>query len=163
AAGALALVATGNNAAGNDSRQVRLAEPIPRPALDAIVGAFQQYSLVALGEQHRNQQIHDFIVTLLRDPRFLPQSGDVVVEFGNVRYQSVIDRYTSGDVVAPADLARVWRDTVNILVWDAPVYARLFDTVRAVNRGRPVERRLRVLLADPPIDWREIRDRASWE
>jgi hypothetical protein len=41
---------------------------------------------------------------------------------------------------------------VNILVWDAPVYERFFRTVRTVNR-RNQERRLRVLLADPPIDW----------
>src|SRR5205807_836164 len=52
---------------------------------------------------------------------------------------------------------------VNILVWDAPVYERFFAVVRSVNQHRPQGRRLRVVLADPPIDWSMIHDRAAWE
>jgi hypothetical protein len=42
-------------------------------------------------------------------------------------------------------------------VWDRPMYDEMFRAVRDVNRSLPPERRLRVLLGDPPIDWREIR------
>jgi len=140
----------------------RIADPRPLPAVAAILGAFDAFPLVAIGEAHRNQQVHDFIVTLLRDPRFQEKVNDVVVEFGNARYQDVADRYSSGDAVAPAQLRLVWRDTVNSLVWDAPVYERVFTTVRAINQRRPPARRLRVLLADPPIDWATIRGRDEW-
>jgi len=140
-----------------------LAEPRPQPAVTAIIDALKVYRLVAIGEMHRNQQVHDVIVTLLRDPRFLPKGGDIVVEFGNARYQTVVDRYTSGGSVSSQELVRVWRDTVNILVWDAPVYERLFNTVRSVNQHRSPESRLRVVLADPPIDWSSIHDRPEWE
>jgi len=136
---------------------------IARPALPAIVQAFTTYRIVAIGETHRNQQVHDLIASLLEDPAFLPQGGDVVVEWGNSRYQSVMDRFAAGDPVAHDELVHVWRETVNILVWDAPVYERLFETVRAVNSNRPSAARLRVVLADPPIDWSVVRDRASWE
>src|SRR5213076_1928531 len=112
---------------------------------------------------HRNQQVHDLIVTLLRDPAFLSQGGDVVVEFGNSRYQAVVDRFVAGRHVSHDELVHVWRDTVNILVWDAPVYERVFTTVRSVNRNRPPARQLHVVLADPPIEWSAIHDRASWE
>lgn len=74
-------------------------EPRPQPAVAAIIDTLEAYRLVAIGEAHRSQQLHDFIVTLLQDPRFLPGGGDVVVEFGNAPYQGVIDRYTSGEPV----------------------------------------------------------------
>ena len=138
-------------------------EPRVQPGIAAMVDALHTYQLVAIGEGHRNQQLHDFIVTLVRDPRFLPSGGDIVVEFGNARYQSIVDRYITGERVPFADVERAWRDAMNILVWDAPVYARLFATVRAVNQTRAPDRRIRVLLADPPIDWSTIHDRAAWE
>ena len=137
-------------------------DPRPQNAVSAIVHAFDRYPLVAIGENHRNQQIHDFIVLLVNDKRFSQKVDDVVVEFGSARYQDVIDRYTAGEAVRAGELRKVWRDTVNILVWDAPVYERFFKTVRTINQQHP-KRQLRVLLADPPIDWAKIRDRQDWE
>jgi hypothetical protein len=67
-----------------------LADPRPQPAV-AIVRAFDTYPLVAIGENHRNRQVHDFIVSLVSDPRFLQKVDDLVVEFGSARYQDVID------------------------------------------------------------------------
>jgi len=132
-------------------------------AVTAITRAFDNSRLVAIGELHRNQQLHDLLATLVRDSRFLPNGGDIVVEWGNARYQDLMDRYVRGDAVDPKMLTRVWRDTVNILVWDAPVYERLFVTVREVNRTRPSSKSLRVVLADPPIEWAAIQDRETWE
>jgi len=135
----------------------------PQDAIAAITSALNAYRLVAIGEMHRNQQLHDLIAALVRNPRFLPNGGDVVVEFGNARYQNRIDRYIAGETVDQKSLSQVWRDAVNILVWDAPVYARFFATVRDVNRTRSAAHRIRVVVADPPIDWAAIADRATWE
>lgn len=154
------LLALGAIANGLSSKQ---GDPRPQPAIAAIVDAFDKHPLVGLGESHRNQQVHDFIVSLVRDPRFLQKVDDIVVEFGSARYQDLMDRYVAGEPVSPEDLRRVWRDTVNILVWDAPVYQRFFETVRTVNRIRPPASRLRVLLADPPLDWTAIQRREEWE
>src|SRR5438067_1004766 len=151
-----------NVSAANGQRAAR-AEPRAQPAVAAIVSALDTYPLVAIGEVHRNDQVHHFIATLVRDPRFLPSGGDVVVEFGNARYQNRIDRYVDGETVDRQSLAQVWRDAVNILVWDAPVYERFFATVREANRTRQRANRLRVVPADPPVDWSTIRDRAAWE
>jgi hypothetical protein len=38
------------------------------------------------------------------------------------------------------------------VLWDAPIYEQFFRTVRARNWVLPPERRLRVLLGDPPFD-----------
>jgi hypothetical protein len=141
----------------------RAQEPVAPAAVPALLHAFEDHRLVAIGEAHRNQQVHDLIVALLQDPAFLTEGGDLVVEWGNSKYQALMDRYVTGGLVAHDDLVHVWRDTVNILVWDAPVYERFFATVRSVNEHRSAERCLRVVLADPPIDWSTIRTRASWE
>jgi uncharacterized iron-regulated protein len=161
---ALALVAVlaVNGARGNTQSGV-VSEARPQPAVSAIIAALETHALVGIGEMHRNQQVHDLIVTVVRDPRFLPNGGDIVVEFGNARFQSVVDRYVRGEAVTSSQLAQAWRDAVNILVWDAPVYERLYVTVRAVNRGRDAAKRLRIVLADPPFDWSQIHDRAAWE
>ena len=145
-------------------RQVKML-PAPRPenAVKAILKAFGQYPIVALGEVHRNQQVHDFILSLLGDPDFPDRVNDIVVEFGSARYQNVMDRYISGEYVPPEEIRQVWRDTVNILVWDAPVYDRFFATVRALNRRLPESKRLRILLGDPPFDWNEIHSKEEWE
>lgn len=127
------------------------------------MSALDSFPVVAIGEVHRSQQLHDFLVRLLHDPRCLSTGGDLVVEFGNARYQDRVDRYVAGASIGERALAHVWRDAVNILVWDAPVYERLISTVRDVNRTRRPERRLRVVLADPGIDWSLIHDRATWE
>jgi hypothetical protein len=85
---------------------------------------------------------------------------DIVVEFGNARYQPVMDRFVSGEDVPYGELRQVWQNTTQIeWEWDLPIYEEFFRTVRAVNAALPRERRLRVILADPPIDWTLVRSK----
>jgi hypothetical protein len=125
-------------------------------ALDGVLGvlaAFDQASVVAIGETHRVQELADFIVALLHHPQFPAVVQAIVVEFGNARHQALLDRFVDGEPIADADLRRVWRDILSAPVADAPIYEYLFRTVRAINRALPADRRMRVLLGDPPIDW----------
>jgi hypothetical protein len=138
-------------------------EPLPQAAVPAILSSFERYPIVALGEDHRNQQIHDFIVSLVNASDFPNRVNDIVVEFGAARYQELVDRYIAGEAIPLDQLCRVWRDTVNILVWDAPVYQRFFETVRAINQKIPQRRRLRVLLGDPVFDWRQVQNNEEWD
>src|SRR2546422_6472546 len=68
-----------------EGRVKRLREPHPREAARAILDAFDNYPLVALGEAHRNQQVHDLILSLVHDPGFPEKVNDIVVEFGSAR------------------------------------------------------------------------------
>jgi hypothetical protein len=131
----------------------------PRDAIPAVVEALERFPLVALAERHLLQEWHDFATALLLHPTLPARLTDIVVEFGNALHQEVADRYVlEGKPVAASDLQRIWRHTIggNIL-WDAPVYAQFFRTVRAANAARPPGRRLRVLLADPPFDPAKVR------
>lgn len=85
--------------------------------------------------------------------------NDIVVEFGNARYQDAIDRYISGENVPIEQAQMAWRDTVGALGPVSPVYGDFYAAVRAANLKLPKKRRLRVLLGDPPIDWSDVRSR----
>ena len=133
------------------------AMPTPRPAIEAIVDAFTTHQLVALGEIHGSIEQHRLIRQLLRDRRFQQVVDDIVVEFGSARYQATIDRYLRGERVPWSRVRRAWSLTTQTTgVWDSPVYPTFFRTVREINRHLPAKERIRVLLADPPIDWSKI-------
>jgi hypothetical protein len=119
----------------------------------------KRFPLVALGERHQLQEFHDFLTALLFHPDLPEPLTDIVVEFGNARHQEVADRFVmDGQPVANSDLQQIWRHTIGGgVLWDAPVYAQFFRTVRAINKARPPRRRLRVLLGDPPFDHTRIR------
>lgn len=136
----------------------RAATPVE--PIHAILDAFRTHDVVALGDGHGNLQAHAFLLSLIRDPSFPAVANDIVVEFGNARYQAVIDRYTEGDEVPYAELRRVWEDTTQpIHVFDVPTTEEVFTAVRSVNAARAPGQRLRVLLGDPPIDWSAIHSR----
>ncbi|HEX6655981.1 MAG TPA: hypothetical protein VF153_07200 [Candidatus Limnocylindria bacterium] len=129
------------------------------PAADAVLAAFADHVVVAIGEVHGSRAEHEFLRTLITDPRLPGVVTDIAVEFGSARHQHTIDRFVRGDPIDPDRLALVWTDTTQRSgVWDDPIYREFFETVRDVNQGRPANQRLRVLLGDPPIDWERITD-----
>lgn len=153
---ALALAAvTLASTASCDRIGSRPPKAVPIDAISGILAAFQNHQIVALGEGlHGNEQGHAFRLALIRDPRFPTVVSDIVVEFGNARYQTIMDRFVRGDAVSHSELRKVWQDTTapNPL-FDSPIYEEFFRAVRQVNAALPPERHLRVLLGAPPIDW----------
>ena len=152
---------------------VAAAQPAPTEAVpatptdpvDAILDAFDSHSVVAMTEglSHGHVQGHELLVRLMNDPRFSAKVDDVVVEWGNSFYQSVIDRYTSGADVPYDELKQVWQTTSEDTMWDMEVYEEFYRAVRLINASLPKEREIRVLLGDPPIDWSQVRREEEWE
>jgi hypothetical protein len=132
--------------------------PGPRPGVAGLLNLFQATPVVALGEGvHGLQECWDFLAVTM----FRPGFDAVVIELGNSRYQDVADDYVSGGVVQKSHLQRIWRDTTQspMNTGDIPVLFRLLSLARALNllASRP----LRVLLADPPIDWTQVQNPAD--
>src|SRR5215472_10270477 len=142
-----------------DGNQSPRRPAIPLEPIATIVEAFHTHTVVALGnvEFRGNDQSHAFQVSLICDPRFTAVVNDVLVEFGNARYQDIIDRFVRGEEVSYESLRRVWQDTTQVeYEWDLPIYEDFFRAVRKVNASFPRTRQLRVLLGDPPIDWDQV-------
>lgn len=146
--------------AGSASAQPDAPKPAaPVDPIAAIVEAFRSHDLVALGDAHGNEQAQAFLKSLVRDPRFATVANDIVVEFGNARYQDVVDRFVRGDAVPQDSLRMIWQNTT--IANEIPVDEEFFRVVRTVNASLPNERKLRVLLGDPPIDWNHVQNRAD--
>jgi hypothetical protein len=114
--------------------------------------------VVALNEgAHHLQDSWDFLAAAM----FRPGFDAVVIELGNSRYQDMADDYVSGGVVRKSELQRIWRDTTQSPLdpGDVPVHFRVLSLARALNLF--AGRSLRVLLADPPIDWTQVRTRVD--
>ena len=135
-------------------------EAVPVGAIEGIVGAFRDHQIVALSDAHGDTVAHAFLLSLIRDPRFAATVNDIVVEFGSARFQDVMDRFVRGEDVPYEQLRRVWLDTTQPTTTNDLSHAEeVFRTVREVNATLAPERRMRVILGDPPIDWSVIKTR----
>ena len=116
-----------------------------------------------MSDAHGNLPDHEFRLALIRDPRFSDVVNDIVLELGNALYQDVADRFVHGADVPYRELRQIWENTVvttggnNYLMIE-----ELLRTVRDVNIKRLADRRIRVLLGHPPIDWTRIRTHEDW-
>jgi hypothetical protein len=129
----------------------------PGAARDAIVAAFADHRVVFVGEHHWNIAMHEFLRGLLNDRRLPGLVTDIAVEFGNSRYQPIVDRFIEGQPVPEDSLRLVWQNTTVPMAWDSPVYEQFYREIRRINQSLPAERRFRVLALDPPVDWAEVR------
>ena len=133
------------------------SEPIPQPAIPAILAAFDRHEVVGMSEAHGMKDVDDLILSLIRDPRFSEKVNDIAVECGNSLYQPLLDRYIAGENVPFTDVQKVWRNTTQPMCGESGFFEQFFPLVRAINQKLPPGRRLRVLAADPPIDWDQIK------
>jgi hypothetical protein len=123
-------------------------------AVDVLLSAFDRLNLVALGERHWAREDAAFRLSLIRHPAFAQKVNDIVIEFANPLYQTLLDRFVNGGEVESSDLQKVWQDTTQPGAWDSPVYEEFIVAVRSLNAGSAADHRLRVLAADYPVDWR---------
>lgn len=144
-----------------------LAAPPPptvQSATDGIFEAFKTRQLVALGEWHGLAQEFDFYLALVRDPRFAREVGNIMLETGSASQQAVVDRYVNGEHVPYKELRKVWADPVG---WfPAVTYTgsiTLYAAIREVNIKLPPDKRIKVWLGEPPIDWSKIKTKSDWE
>jgi hypothetical protein len=124
----------------------------------AIVDQFDQSDLVGLGEIHGCQADQDLRFQIIHSKAFAEKVHIIAVEGLNSFYQEILDRYVRGEDVPLEQVQKVWRDSTGIFI--GPVilttYQQFLSEVRAVNRGLPDRFKLRVIAADPPLDWAKV-------
>jgi hypothetical protein len=130
----------------------------------AVIRQFDQSDAVALTELHGSQADQDLRIQIVRNKEFAKKVHIIVVEGLNALYQDDLDRYIGGEAVPRERIQRVWRDTTGIFV--GPViltaYERFLSEVRSVNRTLPDRFTLRVIAADPPLDWGHVASSAEF-
>lgn len=124
-----------------------------------VLNAFEAHDIVMFGEIHGNKQEYEFLRSLVATPEFADRVDDIVLEFGNSLYQKSVDRYISGEDIPLEQVQRAWRNLVGAIGPPSPVYATLYQAVRETNLKRKGKHQMRVLCADPYIDWERVKDR----
>lgn len=133
----------------------QVALPDEAAGIDAIVraliDAYGQVDIVALGEAHERQIDSDLRIAMVRHPDFAKKVRTIVIECASVSEQSTLDRYIRGENVPMAQLERVWKATAETTngFCDAPIYPDFLAAVRDVNSRLPAEARMRVLAGHP--------------
>jgi hypothetical protein len=133
------------------------SELTAKPAVPAILAAFDRYEVVGMSEGHGMKDVDDFILSLIRNPAFSDKVNDIEVECGNSLYQPTLDRYIAGEDVPFAEVRKVWRNTTQPMCGTSGFFEELFPLVRAINQKAAPGKRLRVLAGDPPIDWDQVK------
>jgi len=156
----VAALLMGSQVMAQDQPAPVQADPQVVQAVDGLLSAFETHNVVAIGEQHGIAELGNLYQALLRDPRFAEVVDAVVLEYGNARYQDLVDRYMNGEDVPYEELRQVWNDAVGRVPGGTEVmYVQLYATLRAINQTLPEGERIRVLLGDPPIDWSSVNTR----
>jgi hypothetical protein len=130
-----------------------------------MISASTRFPILALDhlEDKGGENELEFLRHLLTNPDFTQNIDDVVMECGNARYQAVLDRYVAGGRVSEQHLRVVWRKTTQIFGCEAdPTWRTLINLVRDGNRKARAHS-LRILAADPPIDWNTIHTSSQFE
>lgn len=135
-----------------------------KPLINETIELFNNKQIVALGENHGRKKESEFRIALIKDSRFAKKVDVIVVEFANPLYQNTIDDYVNGKKVPLKELKKVWQNTTQVGgVWDSPIYKDLFDAVREVNLKLLAKNRIRIIAADPPIDWSKVHSFKDFE
>lgn len=159
---ALFLVSSVSVAAAQTSAP---APPAPVEPFGAILDAFKTHSVVGVSDPHGNVQMHVFLLSLIRDPRFPLTVDDIVIETASARYQDAIDRFVRGDEIPREILRKAWEEHSVANGGLSGQTEELIRAVRAVNTSLTDARKLRVIAGDPPIDWDNVtspQDHRRW-
>jgi hypothetical protein len=157
----LLAIAPINQAQTQQQKRPASSEPIPEPAISAILAAFDKYEVVAMPQDHGMQDLDALIFSLIRNPAFSEKVNVIVFENGNGLFQPILDRYIAGENVPFTEVQKVWRKMGQPAAGASPFVEQFYPLVRALNQKLPPERRFRVLAGDPPIDWDQIKGPAD--
>jgi hypothetical protein len=125
----------------------------------ALIAAYDQVDIVALGEAHERRIDSDLRVAMVRHPDFAERVRSIVIECASTTEQPTLDRYIRGENVPRTQLEEIWKATAETTngFCDAPIYADFLAAVRDVNSRLPAEARIRVFGGHPgPGDNRGI-------
>ena len=117
----------------------------------ALMSAFDQVDIIALGEAHDRRADSDLRIALVSHPDFARKVRSIVIECASTTEQSTLDRYIRGENVPLAQVEKIWKTTTQAAngFCDSPIYSDFLAAVRKANEKLPAGARIRVLGGDP--------------
>ena len=135
---------------------------VQTPRIDGEAYILQTYktcNIIGISEGlHGLENSHSFFKKLFENTEFQKTVNVIIVEFGSIGYQDILDKYIAGEKVDINGLQKVWRESGGNTTgnWDRRMYFELLQQIRNINNNLPWDKRIRVLAADPAIDWKSV-------
>jgi hypothetical protein len=123
-------------------------------AFEGIARAFVDHPVVAVGETHGSEQLHEFLLEAIQDRRVRTRTRTLAVEVGSSA-QGEIDRYLAGESTDAALLAALRDATFSETGAADPRSVELYRAIRDANRDS--DQPWRVVAVDSPLSWQEVR------
>jgi len=134
-----------------------------KQADEAILNAFENHDLVAVGDYHWNEAFLVYLTDLVKSESFSEKVQHIIVEFGNAKHQSVLNRYLKGEDVSNSEIELVWRDSLYFTAWMPEVYKNFFSEIRLKNTKLAEHKKIKVTLAEPSFDWYSDTVSEQWQ
>ena len=119
--------------------------------VEGVLAAWEKTDVVCLGERHGDEKDAALRLAIVRHPEFARRVSVIVVEFGDVAQQPLLDRLIlEGAILSREQVRQVWSTASGADVWEVPVYEAFLRAVSTANTKLPREKRVRVLAGDEP-------------
>ncbi|PAJ75449.1 hypothetical protein CJF42_04740 [Pseudoalteromonas sp. NBT06-2] len=146
-----------------DNKQLKRLIQQAKQADKAILNAFENHDLVAVGDYHWNEAFLVYLTDLVRSDSFSEKVQHIIVEFGNAKHQSVLNRYLLGEDVSNSEVELIWRDSLYFTAWMPEVYKNFFAQIRLKNIMLPEHKKIKVTLAETSFDWYSDTVSQQWQ
>ena len=138
---------------------VEFIEKCNTSPVDYIMGLFEQYDVVVLGERdHRDTTQYILIQQILSDPRFIDKVGNVLTEVGvyNMRDElnSVLQTDYQNSSALDKALASVNFYLQWIPLWDKTNYIQLQKDIYYINKKVPTHKKINMYPTDVQFSWK---------
>jgi hypothetical protein len=127
--------------------------------VDYIMGLFEKYDVVVLGERdHRDTTQYILIQQIISDPRFIDKVGNVLTEVGIYNMRDELNKVLQTNYKKNYDfdkaLAEVHFNIQWIPFWEKTNYVQFHRDIYNINKKLPANKKINVYPTDVQYSWK---------
>lgn len=136
--------------------------------VDYILGLFEKYDVVVLGERdHRDMTQYDLVNQIIADPRFVANVGHIFTEVGcyNMadKLNAVLKGTYSNDAELDKELVKVIFNMDFMPLWEKTNYTKLMKDVYLINKNLSAREKISVTPTEMPFSWEQAKTMTAEE
>jgi hypothetical protein len=124
-----------------------------------LLKALAGHQVVIIGEVHHRPRYWAFNSSLVRDKAFAERVGVIYLELPS-NDQAMVEQFLAAPTEDPQPVVEMLRDMQDS-GWPDQAELEFFKAVWEANQGVPKEHRVRIVLADMPWRWKELKTPAD--
>ena len=137
---------------------VEFIEKCNTSPVDYIMGLFEKYDVVVLGERdHRDTTQYELIQQIISDPRFIEKVGNVLTEVGIYNMRDGLNRVLQANYQNNSDVDKALAE-VNfhlqwVPIWEKTNYIQFQRGIYNINKNLPTHKKINIYPTDVQFSW----------